>query len=101
MKISKSKFVAGAQCLKRVYLQAHQPELAGVPDAAADAIVEQGREVGRLARQHFAVLAVRAVDRPPVAAPLRPLRGKQREEPSFGGIKLRSEEHTSELQSLR
>jgi predicted RecB family nuclease len=54
MKISKSKFVAGAQCLKRLYLQVHQPELAGVPDAAAVAIMEQGREVGRLARQLFA-----------------------------------------------
>jgi predicted RecB family nuclease len=54
MKISKSKFVAGAQCLKRLYFQVHQPELAGVPDAAAVAIMEQGREVGRLARQLFA-----------------------------------------------
>src|SRR5450631_646828 len=53
MKISKSKFVAGAQCLKRLYWQVHEPELAGVPDAAAVAIMEQGREVGRLARQLF------------------------------------------------
>ena len=53
MKISKSKFVAGAQCLKRLYPQVHQPELAGVPDAAAVAIMEQGREVGLLARQLF------------------------------------------------
>jgi hypothetical protein len=54
MKISKSKFVAGAQCLKRLYLQVHQPEFAGVPDAAAVAIMEQGHEVGKLARQLFA-----------------------------------------------
>src|ERR1039458_7180148 len=53
MKISKSKFVAGAQCLKRLYPQVHQPELAGVPEAAAVAIMEQGREVGLLARQLF------------------------------------------------
>ena len=53
MKISKSKFVVGTQCLKRLYWRVHEPELAGVPDAAAVAIMEQGREVGRLARQLF------------------------------------------------
>jgi predicted RecB family nuclease len=52
-RISKSKFVAGCQCLKRVYLQVHQPELAAEPDGTADAIIEQGREVGLLARQMF------------------------------------------------
>ena len=52
--ISKSKFVVGVQCLKRLYWQVHEPELAGVPDAAAVALVEQGREVGELARQLFA-----------------------------------------------
>jgi predicted RecB family nuclease len=52
--ISKSKFIAGCQCLKRLYWQVHEPELGGVPDAAAVAIMEQGREVGRLARQLFA-----------------------------------------------
>lgn len=50
--ISKSKFVAGCQCLKRLYLLVHEPELAGT-DAAAVAIMEQGREIGRLARQLF------------------------------------------------
>ena len=52
-RISKSKFVAGCQCLKRLYLQVHEPELAAEPDAAADAIIEQGREVGIIARQLF------------------------------------------------
>jgi hypothetical protein len=52
--ISKSRFVAGCQCLKRLYWQVHEPELGGVPDAAAVAIMEQGREVGKLARQLFA-----------------------------------------------
>ena len=32
IKVSKSKFVAGCQCLKRLYLQVHQPELAAEPD---------------------------------------------------------------------
>ena len=46
VRISKSKFVAGCQCLKRLYLQVHQPKLAAEPDGAAEAIIEQGREVG-------------------------------------------------------
>jgi predicted RecB family nuclease len=41
------------QCLKRLYLQVHEPELGAEPDAAAEAIVEQGREVGMLARELF------------------------------------------------
>src|ERR1700693_696855 len=53
MRISKSRFVAGCQCLKRLYFQVHQPELAAEPDAAAETIIEQGREVGLLARQMF------------------------------------------------
>ena len=53
MRISKSKFVAGVQCLKRLYLQVHQPELATQPDAAAEAIIRQGQDVGMLARTLF------------------------------------------------
>jgi predicted RecB family nuclease len=52
--ISKSKYMAGVQCLKRLYWQVHEPELGRVPDAAAVAIIEQGREVGKLARLLFA-----------------------------------------------
>ncbi len=53
MRISKSKFVAGVQCLKRLYWQVHEPEPAAEPDAFADAMIEQGQEVGLLARQLF------------------------------------------------
>jgi hypothetical protein len=53
VRISKSKFIAGVQCLKRLYWQVHEPELAAKPDASAEAIMEQGREVGLLARQLF------------------------------------------------
>jgi predicted RecB family nuclease len=53
VRLSKSKFVAGCQCLKRLYLQVHGPELAAEPDAAAGAVIEQGHEVGKLARQLF------------------------------------------------
>jgi hypothetical protein len=53
MRISKSKFVAGCQCVKRLYWQVHEPELATRPDAATEAIMQQGHEVGTLARQLF------------------------------------------------
>jgi hypothetical protein len=53
VKLSKSKFVAGCQRLKRLYSQVHGPELAAEAHAAAEAIIEQGREVGMLARQLF------------------------------------------------
>jgi predicted RecB family nuclease len=53
VRISKSKFVAGVQCLKRLYFQVHEPGLAAEPDAASEAIFEQGREVGLLAREMF------------------------------------------------
>src|SRR5450631_381991 len=46
--------MAGCQCLKRLYWQVHEPELGVDPDAAAVAIMEQGGEVGKLARQLFA-----------------------------------------------
>lgn len=52
-RLSKSKFLAGCQCLKRLYLQVHQPTLIAAPDEATEAIIEQGREVGLLARQLF------------------------------------------------
>jgi predicted RecB family nuclease len=51
--ISKSKFVAGCRCLRRLYWQVHEPELAADPEAASEAIIQQGREVGMLARQMF------------------------------------------------
>ncbi len=53
MKISKTKFIAGVQCPKRLYLLVHEPELAAQPDGSDGAIIEQGREVGLLARQLF------------------------------------------------
>jgi predicted RecB family nuclease len=53
IRMSKSKFCAGVQCMKRLYLQVHQPELAAEPDTAAGAIIEQGHDVGMLARRLF------------------------------------------------
>ncbi len=46
--------MSGVQCLKRLHWQVHEPQLADEPDAAAVAIMQQGREVGKLALQLFA-----------------------------------------------
>jgi len=48
--ISKSKFVAGLQCAKRLFLQVHQPYLAKLTDQANK---DQGTAVGVLARKLF------------------------------------------------
>ena len=53
VRLSKSKFVAGVQCLKRLYLQIYQPELAGEIDDEQESRFEQGHEVGRLAQTAF------------------------------------------------
>ena len=53
MGLSKSRFIAGLQCLKRLYLEVHQPELAGEPDEQSMAVFEQGHEVGRWAQRMF------------------------------------------------
>ncbi len=47
MGLSKSKFMAGWQCLKRLYLEVHQPGLAAEPDEQSLAVFEQGYEVVR------------------------------------------------------
>ena len=49
IRLSKSKFVAGVQCLKRLYLEVYHPELAGEVDEGQEARFEQGHEVGVLA----------------------------------------------------
>jgi hypothetical protein len=53
MLITKSKFLAGNQCLKRLYWIVHSPELAAQADESDQSIIEEGREVGLLARQMF------------------------------------------------
>ena len=53
IRLSKSKFVAGVQCLKRLYWQVHQPDLADDEDERQHARLEQGQEVGLLAQARF------------------------------------------------
>ncbi|UVT14377.1 MAG: DUF2779 domain-containing protein [Nitrospira sp.] len=52
-RLSKSKFLSGLQCHKRVYLEIHHPELAAPPDASTQAILDMGTEIGILAQARF------------------------------------------------
>lgn len=52
-RLSKSKYLSGLQCLKRLYLEIHHPALATPPDASTQAILDMGTEIGMLARQSF------------------------------------------------
>jgi Domain of unknown function(DUF2779) len=52
-RLSKSKYLSGLQCLKRVYLEVHHPQLATPPDVSTQAILDMGTEIGELARRRF------------------------------------------------
>ena len=52
-RLSKSKYISGLQCHKRLYLDIHQPYLATPPDAGTQAILDMGTDVGELARRRF------------------------------------------------
>ena len=52
-RLSKSKFLAGLQCHKRLYLEIHSPELATPPTPDRRAIMDMGTDVGVLAREYF------------------------------------------------
>ncbi|MBI3603530.1 MAG: DUF2779 domain-containing protein [Nitrospirae bacterium] len=52
-RLSKSKFLSGLQCHKRLYLEIYQRELAAEPDEQTQAILDMGTEVGEEARRLF------------------------------------------------
>ncbi|MEE8126705.1 MAG: DUF2779 domain-containing protein [Nitrospirales bacterium] len=52
-RLSKSRFLAGLQCHKRLYLEIHSPELATPPPPDRRAIMDMGTDVGVVARQYF------------------------------------------------
>lgn len=52
-RLSKSKYLSGLQCHKRLHLEIYQPQLATPPDAGMQAILDMGTEVGELARRRF------------------------------------------------
>jgi len=51
--LSKSKFVGGCQCLRRLWLECYRPELAAPIDLATQALFDAGAEVGAFARECF------------------------------------------------
>ena len=51
--LSKSRYMAGLQCLKRLYLETYRRELADPVDPAQQARFDAGTTVGELARQRF------------------------------------------------
>src|ERR1035437_3984654 len=51
--ISKSKFLWGLQCHKLLWYAYNQKDAIPKPDAATQAIFDQGHEVGALAKQMF------------------------------------------------
>lgn len=53
-RLSKSRFLAGLQCTKRLYLEIHAPELASEIDPHTRAILDRGIDIGELARKRFA-----------------------------------------------
>lgn len=51
--LSKSRYTAGLQCLKRLYLTGHDPHLADPVGPVQQAIFDSGNRVGALARQQY------------------------------------------------
>jgi len=51
--LSKSRYTAGLQCPRRLWLGRHRPDVAAEPDAARQAIFEMGHEVGVAAHALF------------------------------------------------
>ena len=51
--LSKTRFGAGLQCFKRLYLECYSPELAGPVDPSQQALFDAGTAVGILATQRF------------------------------------------------
>jgi len=53
LRMSKSKYMAGLQCHKRLYLDIRHQDLATKSDARTEAIFDEGHKIGRLAHRLF------------------------------------------------
>ena len=51
--LSKTRFTAGLQCLKRLYLGCYEPDLAPPPDEAQQALFDTGTAVGEVAQRLY------------------------------------------------
>src|SRR5262245_35464119 len=52
--LSKSKYIAGLQCPRRLWLGCNAPDLGAPATARLTAVLDQGAEIGRRARDLFA-----------------------------------------------
>ncbi len=52
-RLSKSKFLSGLQCHKRLFLEIYHPALATAHDETTQAILDMGTEIGELARKRY------------------------------------------------
>ncbi|BCA53180.1 hypothetical protein W02_03200 [Nitrospira sp. KM1] len=52
-RLSKSKYLSGLQCHKRLYLEVHHPQYASPHDISTQAMLDMGTEIGELARRCF------------------------------------------------
>ena len=52
-RLSKSRYLSGAQCALRLWYATFEPALADAPDEAAQAALDTGREVGEAARRRY------------------------------------------------
>ncbi len=52
-RLSKSRFLSGLQCQKRLYLEIHAPHLATAPDDRRQSMLDAGQEIGRFAHRCF------------------------------------------------
>jgi predicted RecB family nuclease len=51
--LSKSRYLSGLQCHKRLYLEVRSPELASEPDEQLEGRLKMGIQIGELARESF------------------------------------------------
>lgn len=52
-RLSKSRYLSGIQCEKRLWLEHHEPDKASAPSSFQTHLLDQGRLLGRLARARF------------------------------------------------
>src|SRR5215813_14701147 len=94
--LSKSRVMAGLQCHKRLWWTVHEPEAPELlPDGLTQALLDDGARVGAAARAY--VPGGVFIDLPYQAYAER--LSATREAMARGAQVIRSEEHTSELQS--
>ena len=70
-RLSKSKYISGIQCHKKLYLEIRSPKLVPAFDEQTQAIMDMGTEVGALARKRFPGGVLVAQDRTQIPQALK------------------------------